>query len=318
MTRAFVSYCHVDELYRAELQKHLTLLQKQGLIDVWNDHRIPAGGELEVRISAELEAAELILLLVSPDFMASDYCYSVEMRRAMERHEDGTAIVVPIIVRPTDWHSGPFGKLKALPRDGKPVVKWTTLDDAFLDVVKSLRALVSQRANQSGAGVTRAATPPTLVATQVAAPRPRSSNLALRKEFSDMDRDRFLDEGFAFIREYFENSVEELGPRNPGYEGRLRLISNDAFTATIYRDGKKVAGCFIRLSSMYGGRHRQIGYSNSDSGTDNSFNELVSVDADEQAMFFKMQLSTWGGQGDKLTFTGAAEALWKLFVERLA
>lgn len=145
MTRAFISYSHADDALRAEFNKHLSLLRRQGLLELWSDHRIPAGGEFDKHISAELEAADIIILLISPDFMASDYCYGIEMKRAMERHQAGSAVVIPVILRPVDWHSAPFGALKALPRDGKPVVKWPTLDDAFLDVVQALRSLLPDR-----------------------------------------------------------------------------------------------------------------------------------------------------------------------------
>ncbi|AOZ06461.1 toll/interleukin-1 receptor domain-containing protein [Cupriavidus malaysiensis] len=314
MTRAFISYSHADESYRAELEKHLSLLRKQGLIELWHDHRIPAGGEIESHISAELERAEVILLLVSADFMASDYCYGVEMTRAMARHAAGTGVVVPIIVRPCDWHSGPFGRLKALPRDGKPVSKWPTLDDAFLCIVQSLRDLVAQRRpNQAGTAAPVAWPAPASVPG--AAVYPRSSALALRKEFSDMDRDRFLEEGFAYIRAFFENSVKELGPRNPSYEAHFRPLSKEAFTGTLYREGRKVAGCYIRISRMYGGR-AQIAYSGNDNGQDNSFNEILSVEADDQLMYFRQQMLHWPGNVARLTHEGAAEALWQLFIER--
>ncbi|MCG5260484.1 toll/interleukin-1 receptor domain-containing protein [Cupriavidus gilardii] len=314
MARVFVSYSHADESYRAELDKHLSLLQKQGLVELWHDHRIPPGGELESHISAELEAADLILLLVSADFMASDYCYGIEMTRAMERHATGTAVVVPLIIRPCDWHSAPFGRLKALPRDAKAVSKWPSLDDAFLDVVQALRSLVTPRRS----GLTGVATPPRMPLPDnapVTAARPRSSMLALRKEFNDIDRERFVEEGFAYIRAFFENSMEELAPRNPGYEGRFRAISNEAFTGALYRNGKKVAGCYVRISRPYGER-AQIGYSGNDNAQDNSYNEMLSVEADDQSMYFRQLMQSWSGRETKLTPAGAAEALWQLFLER--
>lgn len=315
MTRAFVSYSHADELYRAELEKHLSLLRNQGLIDLWHDRRIPAGAEIDGHISAELEGADLILMLVSSDFMASDYCYGVEMRRALERHGEGAAILVPVIVRPCDWHAAPFGRLKALPYDGKPISKWPTRDDAFLDIVQSLRQLVAPRRTSPSAAF-KSSTDVMRAEVTVAAARPRSSSLALRKEFSDIDQDRFLEEGFAYIRAFFENSMEELGPRNPGYAARFRTISNEAFTGALYREGKKVAGCYIRISRLYRGRP-QIGYSGNDNAQDNSFNEMLNVEADDQSMYFRQQMQQWSGNGAKLTAEGAAEVLWGLFIERL-
>ena len=136
MASVFMSYSHTDEELRKELEKHLAGLRRQGVISSWHDRRIGPGEEIHGEISAHLDAADIILLLVSADFLASDYCYDVEMTRAMERHKQGTARVIPVILRPCDWQEAPFGSLKACPTDGKPVVKHTSLDDGFLEVAQ--------------------------------------------------------------------------------------------------------------------------------------------------------------------------------------
>lgn len=120
MTRVFISYSHADDALRAEFNKHLSLLRRQGLLQLWSDHRVPAGGELDKHISAELEAADIIVLLISQDFMASDYCYGIEVKRAMGRHQGGSAVVIPVILRPVDRHSAPFGALKPCPATANP------------------------------------------------------------------------------------------------------------------------------------------------------------------------------------------------------
>lgn len=101
MTRLFISYSHRDEALRAELDKHLALLRRQGVLDLWSDHRIPAGGELDAHIDVALESADVIALLVSSDFVSSEYCYGIEMKRAMERHDAGEASVLPVMLRPS-------------------------------------------------------------------------------------------------------------------------------------------------------------------------------------------------------------------------
>jgi TIR domain len=111
---------------------------------VWHDRKIGAGTEWKGQIDAHLESAELILLLVSPDFLASDYCYDVELKRALKRHEAGTARVIPIILRPVDWHSAPFGKLQALPTDGREISTWRVRDQAYKDVVEGIRRAVRE------------------------------------------------------------------------------------------------------------------------------------------------------------------------------
>lgn len=145
-TALFYSYAHEDEWLRNELEKHLRLLSRQGLISEWHDRQIIAGTEWAREIDKHLETASIILLLVSADFLASDYCYDIEMERALERHERGEAHVIPIIVRPVDWHDAPFAHLHCLPSDGKPITEWDNQDAAFREITRGIRQILEQRA----------------------------------------------------------------------------------------------------------------------------------------------------------------------------
>lgn len=138
----FFSYSHKDEVLRDELVKQLSLLRRQGWIANWYDRDIEAGTEWKQEIDEHLNTARIILLLISPDFMASDYCYDIEMKRAMERHEAKEATVIPVILRPVDWHDAPFGKLQASPRDGRAINTWSNRDEAFLNVAQGIRRVV--------------------------------------------------------------------------------------------------------------------------------------------------------------------------------
>jgi hypothetical protein len=139
----FYSYSHRDESLRNKLATHLSVLQDEGIISGWHDRRITAGAEWDGVINQNLDEAGVILLLVSADFLASRYCRDVEVKRAIERHEAGTARVIPVILRPVDWYAAPFGKFQALPRDGKPVTSWKNRDAAMTDVAKGIREAVS-------------------------------------------------------------------------------------------------------------------------------------------------------------------------------
>lgn len=140
----FFSYSHKDEDLRDELAKHLIVLQRRGVIDTWHDREIDAGSEWATEIDQQLNQADIILLLVSSDFLSSDYCYDVEVKRAMERHEAGDARVIPVILRPIDWQDTLFGKLKALPKDAEPITKWDNQDEAFLDVQKGIKQALEE------------------------------------------------------------------------------------------------------------------------------------------------------------------------------
>ena len=140
----FYSYAHEDEALRNQLNKHLSALEREGLIVGWHDRDISAGSEWRDQISAHLQSAHIILFLVSADFLASDYCYDVEVRVALERHARHEAVVIPIILRSVDWMATPFAKLQALPRDAKPVTSWTNQDEAFTDIARGIREIVQR------------------------------------------------------------------------------------------------------------------------------------------------------------------------------
>jgi SOS-response transcriptional repressor LexA len=143
--RVFVSYSHKDERHRERLDISLAQLRRNDLISTWHDRKILPGEEWDREIDESLDNADLVLLLVSPDFLASDYAYSREMVRALERHQSQSAMVVPIILRPSDWPNSPLSSLQALPSKGRPVSSWPNRDEAWLDVVKGLRRLISEQ-----------------------------------------------------------------------------------------------------------------------------------------------------------------------------
>jgi hypothetical protein len=142
--RIFISYAHEDENYMTRLVKHLSILRQQGLIEAWHDRKIGAGKEWAGAIDKNLETADVILLLVSADFVSSEYCTDIELKRAMQRHESGEARVVPVIVRQVDWGKALFAKLQALPKDAKPIKSWSDDDEAFTDVARGIRGVVEE------------------------------------------------------------------------------------------------------------------------------------------------------------------------------
>lgn len=133
------------------LQSHRSLLKRQGVISEWHDRRISAGREREGLIDQHLNTSQIILLLVSSNFLASDYCYDIELARAMARHSAGEARVILVILRACDWHGASFGKLQPLPTDGEPVTSWQNIDEAFTNVAKGIRqAAMSSHPKNAG------------------------------------------------------------------------------------------------------------------------------------------------------------------------
>src|SRR5262249_3844941 len=138
----FYSYAHRDEKLRNELVEHLSTLRRQGYISEWHDRRIVAGRDWAQEIDAHLRSASLILLLISSSFIASDYCYVIEIEVALERHQAGQARVIPIIMRLTDLKDTPFAALQFLPSHGKAITTWQNRDEAFLSVARGIRTAI--------------------------------------------------------------------------------------------------------------------------------------------------------------------------------
>ena len=140
--KAFISYSHHDEHYLERLKIHLTPMRREKRITDWADKDIYAGSDLDSSISDELENSDLFIALISPDYLASNYCYEKEFDKAMAMQEAGRITIVPIILQPCEWKITPFGKMKALPKDGKAVSEWTNENNAYLDIANEMRRLL--------------------------------------------------------------------------------------------------------------------------------------------------------------------------------
>ena len=305
--RVFFSYSHDDEQHRNQLDKHLALLSRQGLIETWHDRNIPAGGQLDDHIDQEVNRADIILLLVSASFIASAYCYSREMARAMERHEAGEARVVPIIVRDCDWHSAPFGKLKAVPTDGKAIVSWTNFDAAYTDVAKEIRRLVEPVSGSRGMVVGamtrsqhRATLPQAESSRSPAALGPRG-----RGSVGWWARDRPASR--------LQSCRARWWGRHTHIQGDFRRIDAHTFHAILYQHGKQVSACAGHLERG-GAFGSGIRYSSA-LGPGNSFNEQLTVAHDDQSLFLQsMGAAAMSGREESLTSEGGAELFWSMLI----
>ena len=138
----FFSYSHRDEEFKDELVKHLSILQRQGVVSGWHDRMIAPGTEWDREIDHHLSSADIILLMLSSDFLHSEYCWGVEVQKAMRRHEAGEAVVIPVVLRWVDWKDAPFARLQALPKNAKPIRSWADADEAYTNVCEGIRAAV--------------------------------------------------------------------------------------------------------------------------------------------------------------------------------
>ncbi len=142
--KVFTSYARKDEELKEEFDVHLAMIKRNPNVEIWSDEDIEAGSEWDDSIKNNLKEADIILLLVSPRFLASSYIFDVEIKEAMEKHEKKEAFVVPIILKPCLWQKASFAKLQALPRNATPVTQWEDgMDDAFVNVVKGIKQVIA-------------------------------------------------------------------------------------------------------------------------------------------------------------------------------
>jgi len=316
MVSLFFSYSHKDEDLRNELETHLGLLKRQGIISAWHDRRITAGSDFNEAISAELEKAGIILLLISANFLNSDYCYEKEMKRALEKHRAKAAVVIPVILHPCDWLSSPFGQLRATPTDGKPISMFANQHEALALVVKDIREVAKRF--QVAPPATKPEEAPSSQETEKSSER--SSNLRIKKKFDDHDKDAFIEDSYEYIARYFVGSLEELQARNPNIKTRFKRVSETSFTASIYDDGARVAQCAIWYSIGKGGIGAAgIAYSHSGEDKANSYNEMLTIAENGYTLQLKgFGMPMMGGVGrDPISQQGAAEYYWSLLIRPL-
>ncbi|CAN5260159.1 toll/interleukin-1 receptor domain-containing protein [soil metagenome] len=314
--RLFISYSHYDADLLGELRVHLRPFERQGLFEPWFDGYLVPGDEFDSEVRQALAASDFIALLVTPRFLASDYCVDIEMEDAVARHQAGTARVVPIIAKPCAWKTTYLTKLLATPTDAVPITKWPNAEEAWdivaHDIAKSakvatpanpLRPTIRETAKQVPTGTVQ---------------KPRGVAFSIPKNVKPTDQqiDDFRHASFETIADSFESSIMAL---NEPISGRYRRLDANRFTATLYREGKKVGGCTVFTGSGHFGS-RGIAYHGSDNGETNSMNEQLTVDVAEVGLCLKTMMGNfYGGAEPKpgLTPEEGAERLWTSFTERL-
>ncbi|PJK27378.1 toll/interleukin-1 receptor domain-containing protein [Minwuia thermotolerans] len=303
--KAFISYSHRDSFALERLHVHLASLKREGHIEAWYDRDILAGSELDAEIAEQLEACELFLLLVSPDFLASEYCVETEMRRALERHDAREARVVPIIIEPCDWASSGLRALKTLPRDGKPISDWTNENTAYLNVIQELRRILDHEPPTSAPGSNTAAAPNDDDAIRSAPER----RYRVRREFDDIDKAEFRENAFKTIKAYFQSAVQELNSVE-GLRGRFTNLSETSFGCVIVNRG---LGRGTAHLTVHGGRGQHgfgdIYYSFSENAAENTANGWFNVEADEYELHLKASITLTHNERS-MSPEAAAEALW--------
>ncbi|GBE44870.1 hypothetical protein BMS3Bbin10_02976 [bacterium BMS3Bbin10] len=303
--KAFISYSHRDTDVLDRLHTHLAMLRREGLITEWFDREILAGGDVDDEISGQLESCDLFLALVSPDFIASDYCYEKEMKRALERHDAGECRVIPIIAEPCDWKATPLQGLKAIPKDAKPIVEWTNENSAYLDIVMELRRVASiGRTNEPS-------TQEENEVQKVSAGR----RYRVKRDFDEIDRTDFRKDAFGKIREYFESASAEIDGIE-SLRARFEDLGPQSFGCTVINRTKELGTAHI---TVHAGNDRfalgDIYFSFNERAHQNSANGGFRIECDDYDLFLvpEMFIDT---EEKRVSAEGAAEILWSKFLEQ--
>lgn len=319
MTTGFISYTHADSALKEQLVRHLVPLRREGLIELWHDAMLRPGEHLDPAVQAALAASDVVILLVSADFIASEYCYEQEMLRAFARQRAGTARVIPIVLRPCQWKGVPIGdgqtlsEYVALPTDGKPVISWSDTDTAFDNAVGAIRDMLKAggRARPSSAAATGPSAP---AVTQAIG---KSNLLGIAAKPTDLDRDRFLRSGFAATAALFEANLAELKASDPRIDTDFERTDSRSFAATAYLDGKRVG----QVSVWHGGDMWRnalcLSYDNA-TGSRNSMNDWLPIEDTPQGLAFSARNAMSHVRADgPLDADGAAAYFWESFLDQV-
>jgi hypothetical protein len=316
--KLFISYTHHDADLMGELRAHLRPLERAGVVTPWFDGYLIPGDEFDRKVREALAETDFIAALVTARFLDSDYCMDVEMEEAIRRHQLGSARVVPIIAKPCRWKLTSLSDLLATPTDGKAVTTWANQDQAWDIVAQAIERAAaapveapSVVANRRPVELREAQTP------EVARRSPPRTAFSIPKSTrpTDQQKDDFRHEAFEIVADAFEASITALeGP----VAGRFRRLDANRFTATLYREGQKIAGCTVFTGTGHFGANG-IAYSGNDNGETNSMNEDLIVEVGEEGLSLRATMSGhFGGGRDRiLTPEEGAAQLWNMLTDRL-
>jgi hypothetical protein len=308
---AFISYSHIDENYLKKLHVHLAMLRREGSLNAWSDHIVLAGDEFNSEIKSNLENSKLFLALVSPDYLDSNFCYEKEFQYALQLAEDGKLRIIPIIVEPCDWKASPFSKFKAIPKDGKPVSEWTNKNNAYLDIITSLRRIIEAEGKEVINNFENKSNNIMAVSGR---------HVRLKRDFDSIDKAEFADKAYEIIRTYFEGSCAELNDVDENLKAKFEPMSKVAFTCTVVNRAKKSGG-EAHVTVYNSKKERDIGdiyYVYQRYANPNVSNGHINVEADDYNLYLNLNSYNAHNAEGKIKYTPeiVAEILWKEFVQK--
>ena len=307
--QAFISYSHEDASMLDLLHKHLAQLQRDNIVTAWTDRDILAGGKLNAAISSELSQSNLFFALLSPHYIASNYCYETEFQKALEMEKLGSIIIVPIIIEPCDWQHTPFKEFKALPKDGKAVSTWENKNTAFLDVIQNIRKLLTSNTGKSKE-----------IKSSSSNALPFSRNYRVKKDFDSIEKLEFTEKTFTEIKEYLKRYIEEI-LQIENIKARTLIETDKQFECWLVNRNKIDSESQLKISIDSGRSHsgfratseNQIIYSITHNSRPSNVTFLLSFD--EFEMFWSQGSFYSSQSGTKLKAKDISEMIWNEWLE---
>jgi hypothetical protein len=305
--KAFISYSHSDSAALDTLHKHLAQLQRDGLIQTWEDREILAGGTLESNIFHSLEGSQIFIALLSPDYIASKYCYEKEFKKALQMQEEESLTIVPVVVEPCDWQNTPFSKFKALPKDGKAISTWENKNTAFLDVIQNIRKLV-----QAGG-----AKPDKIKASPVQ----MSRNYRVQKDFDSIEKQEFMEKTFYDVKDLLNRYIDEI-IQVDNIKVRILKEEDKAFECLLVNRNKIAAESRLTINTIsenngMGFRQpdeKQINYKISNNNNPAEKNFKLAHD-DYQLFWIENSYYSMSGEKKQLTAKDITDLIWNEWLE---
>lgn len=310
--KAFISYSHRDEHYLERLKVHLAPMRRENRITDWADKDIYAGSNLDSSISDELENSDLFIALISPDYLASNYCYDKEFEKALRMQDSGRITIIPIILQPCEWKKTPFGKMKALPKDGKEISEWTNENNAYLDIANELRRLLNLNLKEIPE-----------VETRRSSEKQVARNYRVKQYFSEVDSFSFKEKSFEAIKNYFIDAVQEID-NIENLQARVTNSEKNNFTCLISnRSNNKNSFICIALGNEERNNFGDLRYEFSQRVSPSSvhLDKIFNVENDEYDLYWKnntsMHYSSNRSQEARYSAAQVAEIIWDDFIQQV-
>lgn len=311
MSKLFISYSHMDAHVLERLHAHMAILRSEGKVVAWFDREILAGGNLNTDIREKLDDADIFVAIVSPDYLNSNYCYEVEFKQALERKDKGQLVIVPVIAQPCDWHASPFGKMKAIPTDGKAISDWVNENAAYLNVIQELRRLLEAGKTVPG---------PIKESSAIAEGTKTKKAYKVKQDFTEIDIIDFRADSFEVIRRYFEESVSEI---NTIEDIQARILSSDktSFTCLVTNrrkvDSKGYITVQIPSESHFGRSGLNYAFSEKLSPNVIQLDNVFNIEKTDYELVWVKRSMFGSSESKRFDAKAIAEELWEQFIDQV-